>query len=163
GSWSSRRSPGSSRIPWRSWPTPGTTWATSSGSPWRAGPRGSPPAPRPANPLSGRGAPPPPPRSATGRSRSLPPRPRARGPPPAIEPKTVIAIALIGTVINAGSALLFLRDRERDLNVRAAFVHLAADAAISLGVAGAGAVTLVTRWEWLDPVTSLVIGALILT
>jgi cobalt-zinc-cadmium efflux system protein len=65
-------------------------------------------------------------------------------------------------VVNAVSALLFLSDRKRDLNVGSAFTHLAADAAIALGVVLAGALVKATGWMWLDPVTALGVSALVL-
>lgn len=74
---------------------------------------------------------------------------------------TVIWVALGGIVVNTATALLFLRGREQDLNVRGAFVHMAADAAVSLGVVLAGAAILYTGWTWLDPAMSLVIAAVI--
>ena len=73
----------------------------------------------------------------------------------------VIVVALIGVGINTTSAMLFLRGQRGDLNVRAAFAHLMADAAVSLGVALAGVAMLRTGWQWLDPVVSLVVGAII--
>jgi len=74
---------------------------------------------------------------------------------------TVMVVAAIGIVVNGGSALLFLRDRAHDLNVRAQFLHLAADAAISAGVVVAAAAIQVTGWFWLDPLASLAIVAAI--
>jgi cobalt-zinc-cadmium efflux system protein len=74
---------------------------------------------------------------------------------------TVIWVALGGIVVNTATALLFLRGREHDLNVRGAFLHMAADAAVSLGVVLAGAAMLYTGWTWLDPAMSLVIAAVI--
>ena len=74
---------------------------------------------------------------------------------------TVIWVALGGIVINTATALLFLRGREQDLNVRGAFLHMAADAAVSLGVVLAGVAMLYTGWAWLDPAMSLVIAAVI--
>jgi cobalt-zinc-cadmium efflux system protein len=75
---------------------------------------------------------------------------------------TVMAVAGIGIVVNAGTALLFLRDRAHDLNVRGAFMHMAADALVSAGVVVTGAVALRTGWSWLDPVASLLIAVVIL-
>lgn len=69
--------------------------------------------------------------------------------------KTMIAVALVGAVINAVSALLFMRDRKSDLNLQAAFAHLAGDAALAVGVAIAGALILVTGKVWLDPAVSI--------
>jgi cobalt-zinc-cadmium efflux system protein len=74
---------------------------------------------------------------------------------------TVIWVALCGIAVNGVTALFFLRGRERDLNVRGAFLHMAADAAVSLGVVFAGVGMLYTGWTWLDPVMSLVIAAVI--
>jgi cobalt-zinc-cadmium efflux system protein len=82
--------------------------------------------------------------------------------PEAVDEKLVIVVALVGVVINGLSAVLFLRDRERDLNVGSAFAHLAADAALALGVAVAGVVILFTGWLWLDPVVSIVLSITIL-
>ena len=74
----------------------------------------------------------------------------------------VVVVALIAMVLN-GIAALVLRDRSDDLNMRAAMLHVGADAAASLGVAIAGIVILATgRMYWLDPTASLLIGALIL-
>ena len=81
--------------------------------------------------------------------------------PEPVASSTVIWVALIGIVINGATAMLFARGREHDLNMRGAFLHMAADAAVSLGVAAAGAVILLTGWFWLDPLTGLVIAALI--
>jgi cobalt-zinc-cadmium efflux system protein len=81
--------------------------------------------------------------------------------PVAVEGRVVIGVALVGVVINTASALLFLRGHE-DLNVRGAYLHMAADAAVSLGVVGAGVVMIYTGWLWLDPVMSLAIAAVIL-
>lgn len=75
---------------------------------------------------------------------------------------TMIAVAAVGVFVNGGSALLFMRDRERDINVRSAFVHLAGDAAIAAGVCVAGGVILATGWSWVDPVVSLVVCVLVL-
>ena len=73
---------------------------------------------------------------------------------------TMLWVAGVGIAVNAGSALLFMRG-QADLNVRAAFVHLAGDAGLSVGVVVAAAVIKVTSWTWLDPVASLVIVAAI--
>ena len=74
----------------------------------------------------------------------------------------MIWVAAAGVVVNAATAALFLRDRKRDLNIRGAYLHMVADAAVSFGVVVAGAAILATGWLWLDPVTSLVIVAAIL-
>jgi cobalt-zinc-cadmium efflux system protein len=74
---------------------------------------------------------------------------------------TVIWVALCGIAINTATALLFLRGREHDLNVKGAFLHMAADAAVSLGVVLAGVGMLYSGWTWIDPAMSLVIAAVI--
>ncbi len=80
-----------------------------------------------------------------------------------VEPQgwTMIWVAGVGIVINTVTALLFVRGRKDDLNIRGAFLHMAADALVSVGVVVAGAAILLTGAVWLDPVTSLVILAVI--
>lgn len=75
---------------------------------------------------------------------------------------TIMLVAGVGIVINTATALLFMRGREHDLNIRGAFLHMAADALVSAGVVMAGALTLWQGWTWLDPVVSLAIAAVIL-
>jgi cobalt-zinc-cadmium efflux system protein len=82
--------------------------------------------------------------------------------PAPIQGMTMIVVASIGTVINLGSALLFLRGDHRDLNIRGAFLHLLADAGVSLGVVVAGLAILATGWNWLDPTVSLMVGLIVL-
>ncbi|MDO9173113.1 MAG: cation diffusion facilitator family transporter [bacterium] len=84
------------------------------------------------------------------------------GRPGAVVGVTVIWVAAVGVVLNTATALLFVAGRKRDLNIRAAFLHMAADAAVSAGVVAAGFVMLRTGWMWLDPTVSLVIAAVIL-
>ena len=74
---------------------------------------------------------------------------------------TVIWVAAAGVVVNAASALLFMAGRKRDLNLNGAFLHLAADAAVSLGVVLAGLGMLATGWTWLDPAIGLLVCAAI--
>lgn len=74
---------------------------------------------------------------------------------------TVIWVAFAGIVINGATALLFMRGRENDLNIKGAFLHMAADAAVSGGVVIAGVVLLLTGWHWIDPVVSILINAVI--
>ncbi|HSG34240.1 MAG TPA: cation diffusion facilitator family transporter [Sphingomonadaceae bacterium] len=81
--------------------------------------------------------------------------------PAEVEGMTMIVVAGIGVVINTATALLFLSGRKRDLNIRGAFLHMAADALVSVGVVVAGVLILVTGLRWIDPVTSLVIVAVI--
>lgn len=72
------------------------------------------------------------------------------------------AVAFAGFLVNGMTAMLFVQGRKEDLNVRAAFLHMAADAGISLGVAAAGMAIHFTGQVWLDPTISLVIVAIIL-
>ncbi|RZJ17591.1 MAG: cation transporter [Brevundimonas sp.] len=74
----------------------------------------------------------------------------------------IMAVAGIGFVINLGTALLFMKDQHKDLNVRGAYLHMMADAAVSLGVVIAGAVILLTGWSMIDALVSLGIVAVIL-
>lgn len=73
-----------------------------------------------------------------------------------------MAVAEMGIVINTATALLFMRGRAHDLNIRGAFRHMAVDALVSVGVVVAGGLTLWMGWGWLDPVVSLLIVAVIL-
>ena len=74
---------------------------------------------------------------------------------------TIIIVAGIGVVINTLSALLFVSGQQHDLNIKGAFLHMAADAAVSLGVMLAGLAIMMTGWPWLDPVISLAISVVI--
>ena len=82
--------------------------------------------------------------------------------PSSVHEMTVIIVAMMGIFINGGTALLFMRGRHDDLNIRGAFLHLAADTLISLGVVVAGLILLYTGWLWLDPVVGLIIVVSIL-
>jgi len=75
---------------------------------------------------------------------------------------TVIWVAALGILVNGATAWLFFSGRKSDLNVRGAFLHMAADAGVSAGVMIAGALILFTSWTWLDPLVSLAIGFFIL-
>lgn len=81
--------------------------------------------------------------------------------PSQVEGMTMVVIAGIGIAINTGTALLFLRGRHHDINIRGAFLHMAADALVSAGVVLAGLAIMWTGQLWIDPVTSLVIVAVI--
>jgi cobalt-zinc-cadmium efflux system protein len=74
---------------------------------------------------------------------------------------TVIWIAALGILVNGATALLFMSGRKGDLNIRSAFMHMAGDAVISAGVALAGVAILLTVKQWIDPVVSLAISAVI--
>jgi len=76
--------------------------------------------------------------------------------------KTIMIVAAIGVVINTATALFFISGKDHDLNVRGAFLHMAADAAVSLGVVASGALIFYLGYNWIDPVISLVIAAVIL-
>jgi cobalt-zinc-cadmium efflux system protein len=75
---------------------------------------------------------------------------------------TMMIVAGIGIVINSATALLFARGREHDLNIRGAYLHMAADAGVSAAVVFAGAIILWTGQQWVDPVTSLAVAGAIL-
>jgi len=81
--------------------------------------------------------------------------------PEAVAGSTVIWVAGLGVVINTASALLFMAGRERDLNIKGAFLHMASDAAVSLGVVLIGFAIRATGWHWLDPAVSILIGIVI--
>jgi cobalt-zinc-cadmium efflux system protein len=74
---------------------------------------------------------------------------------------TVMVVATIGIVINGITAWLFASGRKGDLNIRGAYLHMVADAAVSAGVVLAGLLILYTGWNWLDPAVSLVISGVI--
>lgn len=84
------------------------------------------------------------------------------GEPSEVAGGTVVFVAMVGIAINTATALMFMAGRKNDLNIRGAFMHMAADAGVSLGVVIAGVAILLTGWLWLDPVMSLLIGAVIL-
>ncbi len=81
--------------------------------------------------------------------------------PAPIAAGTVMLVAAIGVLINAATAALFMAGRKQDLNIRGAFLHMAADALVSLGVVAAGALYLWQGWTWIDPLTSLVIAVVV--
>lgn len=87
--------------------------------------------------------------------------PRIAHPEP-VAGKTVIVVAIVGVIINGATAWLFASGRKDDLNIRGAFLHMAADAAVSAGVAIAGIFILTTGWSAIDPIVSLVICAIIM-
>lgn len=82
--------------------------------------------------------------------------------PQPVDGLIIIVVAGIGVLINTATALLFVKGQAHDLNIRAAYLHMAADAAISLGVVIAGIAIILTGWLWLDPVISLFIVVAIL-
>lgn len=86
---------------------------------------------------------------------------RLRSPAP-VQGLTITVVATIGVVINTATALLFMRGRKDDLNIKGAFLHMAADAVVSAGVVVAGLAIAATGWNWLDPLVSIAISVLIL-
>lgn len=72
---------------------------------------------------------------------------------------TVMVVAAVAVVLNGLAAWLLMAGRQHDLNIRAAFLHMVVDAALSLGVVVAGAIVLATGWVWVDPLVSLAISA----
>ena len=75
--------------------------------------------------------------------------------------KTVIWVSLVGIAINTATAMMFTSGRKGDLNIRGAFIHMAADAAVSAGVVLAGIAILLTGLHWIDPMVSLIVAAVI--
>ncbi|MGE3919529.1 MAG: cation diffusion facilitator family transporter [Gammaproteobacteria bacterium] len=82
--------------------------------------------------------------------------------PVMVAEKIVIVVAFIGIIINSGTALLFMRGSKSDLNIKGAFLHLASDALVSLGVVVAGIAILYTKAMWIDPLVGLLIVITIL-
>jgi cobalt-zinc-cadmium efflux system protein len=82
--------------------------------------------------------------------------------PPSTDGMTIIIVAGIGVVVNSITALLFISGQKHDLNIRGAYLHMAADAGISFGVVIAGIAIMYTGWLWLDPAISLAIVFVIL-
>ncbi|HVM23082.1 MAG TPA: cation diffusion facilitator family transporter [Sphingomicrobium sp.] len=82
--------------------------------------------------------------------------------PAPMDAAVVIAVAAVGILINGFTAWLFARGRERDINIRGAYLHMAADALVSLAVVFAGAVILWTGQQWVDPVMSIAVAIVIL-
>jgi cobalt-zinc-cadmium efflux system protein len=82
--------------------------------------------------------------------------------PGAVAGRTVIYVAILGIVVNGATALLFMRGRHGDLNIRGAYLHMIADAGVSFGVVVAALLIMWTGWLWVDPAVSLGIAAVIL-
>jgi cobalt-zinc-cadmium efflux system protein len=81
--------------------------------------------------------------------------------PVAVASVIVIWVAAAGILVNGGTALLFASGRPRDLNVKSALLHMAADTLVTTGVVAAGVAIWLTGWQWLDPAVSLVVSAVI--
>ncbi|RMF14108.1 MAG: cation transporter, partial [Candidatus Dadabacteria bacterium] len=86
---------------------------------------------------------------------------RLRDPQP-IDGMIVLAVAVVGLLVNTGTAMLFWRGRHHDLNIRSAFLHMAADALVTAGVIAAAILIMWTGWLWLDPALALVVAVVIL-
>ncbi|MBP6049974.1 MAG: cation transporter [Chitinophagales bacterium] len=82
--------------------------------------------------------------------------------PIALPGKTIAIVAVVGTIINGISAFFFFRDKEKDLNIKSAFLHLVADALISLGIVIGGIIIYFTELYWIDPALSILIAVVIL-
>lgn len=82
--------------------------------------------------------------------------------PEPVESNVIMVVAATGIVINFISALLFFRDREKDLNLKGAYLHLMIDALVSVGVVIGGIVIYYTSWLWVDPLISVVVMIIIL-
>lgn len=82
--------------------------------------------------------------------------------PAEVAGSTVVWVAALGIAINGATALLFMRGRDGDLNIRGAYLHMAADAGVSLGVVVAAFLIMLTGWLWVDPAISLCIAAVVL-
>ena len=82
--------------------------------------------------------------------------------PPEVNAPILIGVGIIAFLINAGTAWLVKSGSEHDLNLRSAFLHLMGDVLSTLGAVVAGIVIVFTKWNWLDPLVSVLIGALIL-
>ncbi|QPQ54485.1 cation transporter [Allosphingosinicella flava] len=83
------------------------------------------------------------------------------GDPHPVAGRTVMAVAAAGVAVNLATALLFARGRKGDINIRGAYLHMAADAGVSAAVVVAGLLILTTGMTWIDPVVSLVVAAVI--
>jgi cobalt-zinc-cadmium efflux system protein len=81
--------------------------------------------------------------------------------PAPVAETTVIWVALVGIVINGATALAFVSGRKNDINIRGAFLHMVADAVVSLGVVLSGLVVLATGWMWIDPAVSIAVALVI--
>ncbi|MBK9323494.1 MAG: cation transporter [Bdellovibrionaceae bacterium] len=81
--------------------------------------------------------------------------------PAEVQTGTMMTVAFIGILINSATALLFASGRKADLNIRGAYLHMAADALVSVGVVLAGLIIQTTHLLWIDPMVSIVISLVI--
>ena len=82
--------------------------------------------------------------------------------PHPLEGKTIAIVAFIGILINVSTAMLFFKDKDKDLNIKGAYLHMATDALVALGVVISGIIIIYTQWFWMDSVISLFIIVVIL-
>lgn len=82
--------------------------------------------------------------------------------PQPIEGEAIAWVASIGIFVNTATALLFMRQKNRDLNIKGAYLHMAADALVSLGIVVSGIVIATTGWYFIDPITGLLVAGVIL-
>ena len=87
---------------------------------------------------------------------------RRVGSPEPVAGKTMMAVAAIGILVNAVTAWLFASGRKQDINLKGAFLHMASDALVSVGVVAAGLLILLTNWLIIDPLVSLIINGVII-
>ncbi|OIP58482.1 MAG: cation transporter [Ignavibacteria bacterium CG2_30_36_16] len=81
--------------------------------------------------------------------------------PEPVQGATMMIVAGVGVIINAATALLFIKGKEKDINIKGAYLHMTADAGVSFGVVAAGFLIYLTNWLWLDPAVSLLIVVVI--
>lgn len=77
--------------------------------------------------------------------------------------RTIAIVAAIGIAINFGTAILFIKNKDRDLNIKSAYLHMVADALVSAGIMAGGIIILFTGWYWIDTAISLAVAIVILT
>jgi cobalt-zinc-cadmium efflux system protein len=82
--------------------------------------------------------------------------------PPALPGITIAWVAGVGIIINGGTAFMFLKNKEEDLNIKAAYLHLVSDALVSLALVVGGIIIYYKKWFWIDPVFSLIIAVVII-
>jgi cobalt-zinc-cadmium efflux system protein len=82
--------------------------------------------------------------------------------PEKVEGSTMAWVAFIGIIINAFTAWLFIKDKSKDLNIKGAYLHMATDAMVSLGVVISGVIIMFTQWYWIDSAVGIIIALVIL-
>ncbi len=87
---------------------------------------------------------------------------KALSPPDPLPGEVIAWVAGIGIIINSVTALLFFREKEKDINIKSAYLHLMSDALVSAGIVVGGVVIYFTNWYWIDPFLSIIIAGVIL-